>query len=82
MLDEINFADIYVSITVSLLQQINICWCRNNCQYSMPAHPEFKNIPMENYKREILLTFMLADCLYVTHSLNLANVEVISNIQC
>ena len=59
MIAEINVADIYVSITGSLLMHINICWRRGNCQDSMPDHPDFTNTSMRNYKGEILLTVIL-----------------------
>ena len=65
-----------VSANGSLIQRIYIYWCRKNSQHYMLANPDFKNISMENYKREIFPTFMLELRLYVIHSLNWLYVEV------
>ena len=78
----INISDIYVSITESLLHMINISRCRENSLHYMLAHLDFKDNLIDNYKREILPIFMLADGEHITFSLNLVYVEVISNIKC
>ena len=51
-------------------------------QYSLIAHPYFNNISIENYKQEILATFMLTLPVFTTISLNLLYLEVIVNIKC
>ena len=56
-----QISDIYVSITGSLLPQINIRLCRKNSQHSMLAHTDFNDILIENYEQEIFLTFILED---------------------
>ena len=66
----INIAEIYVRTTVSLLQQIHICCYRENIKYYMLAHPDFNNISIDTYKQEILSTFLLANGVYITCSLN------------
>ena len=48
----------------------------------MLDHPDFNNISIDSYKREILNTFMLALHVYVACSLNIVYMEVIANIQC
>ena len=78
----ITISDIYVRTTVYLLQVIYIRWCRGNIQFSMSANSDFKNISMDNYKQELLTQFMLSLCVFVTSSLNILYVEVISKINC
>ena len=70
MLADINVVNIYVSITGSLLPQINICGCRENIQNSTPVHSDFNDILIVTYKREIFPTFMLSGGVYITHPLN------------
>ena len=82
MLSVINVADIYGSTTGFLLTQINIHRGRENSQHYMFAYPCSNNITIDSYKQEMFTTFMLEDCVYITRSLNLTNVKVISNIQC
>ena len=65
MLSEINFTDFYVSTTESLLHIIYFRQCKK-----MSANHYFNHIPMDNYKREILMAFMLELLLYVIGSLN------------
>ena len=48
----------------------------------MLAHPDFKKKTIDNYKQERFMRFMLALCVFVTCSLTLVNVEVITKIQC
>ena len=81
MLDEMSVAGIYVSTTESLLQMIYFCQCGENSKHYMLSHPYLNQISMGNYKREILLTFMLALLVYVIHSLNWIYVEVIAKIK-
>ena len=78
----IKITDIYVSITVFLLQLIYICWDTKNRQYSMLANYDYKNISIENYKREALHAFMLVLCLSVTRSSTLVYLQVKYNIKC
>ena len=47
----------------------------------MLARPDFNNISIGVYKREILMTFLLAEVLYITCLLDLLYVEVIADIQ-
>ena len=82
MLADMHVAKMYVSTIGHLLQIIYFRWCRENSQNYMLAHPNFNHSSMENYKREIFPTFMLALLLYVIHSLNWLYTEVIANIQC
>ena len=70
MLADMHVAKMYVSTIGHLLQIIYFRWCRENSQNYMLAHPNFNHSSMENYKREIFPTFMLALLLYVIHSLN------------
>ena len=67
----IKISDIFVSITVSLLQLIYIIWVRKNTQTYLLPNYNYNNISTKNQKREILQTFMSAFCLYVTSSLTL-----------
>ena len=76
-----KIADIYVRITGYLIQEIIIHQWRINSQYFMLAHI-FPKIIIYTYKREIFLTFMLADGFYITLPLEWVNVEEISKIQC
>ena len=46
----IKIDDIYVSTNGFLLQQINMCWCRENSQHSMLDHTNFNNISIDNNK--------------------------------
>ena len=78
----IKITDIYVSITVFLLQLIYICWDTKNRQYSMLANYDYKNISIENYKWEALHAFMLVLCLSVTRSSTLVYLQVKYNIKC
>ena len=78
----IIISNIYVINTGSLLHMINISWCSKNSQHYMLPHPNVDKISINNYKQEILPTFMLENCVYVTRSLNWVYVELISNIQC
>ena len=64
----IKIDDIYARTTGYLIQHIHVHWCMQNSQHSMFAHPDFNNILIDNYNREILLTFMLADGVYITRS--------------
>ena len=57
----IQIFDIYVRTTRSLLQQINIRWCREIIQRYMLANTDFNNISIDNQKWEILPTLVLAD---------------------
>ena len=75
----IKIEDIYVGTTLSLLQLI-FCRCINNSQHYVLANPDFNNLPIEKYKREMLQTFMSKICLFVTISLTLIYLEVIANI--
>ena len=70
MLPDMNVYEICVSTTGYPIQMIYIFQCKGNSQHSMSYNPDFSNISMENYKREILPTFMLALRLYVIRSLN------------
>ena len=70
MLAEMNVSDVYVSTTGYLLHVIYIRLCRGNSQHSMSVHPDFNNISIDNYKQEILPTFILELHVYVTHLLN------------
>ena len=78
----IKIADIYVGTNESLLQQINIIWCRENSQHSISNLPNFNNTSIDNYKQEKFPTFMLAYGVYITCSLNWVHVGVIANTQC
>ena len=82
MLAGINVSDIYIITTGFLPPQINIHQGRENIQNYMFDFTDYNNISMDSYKQEMFTTFMLEDCVFITCSLNLANVEVISNIQC
>ena len=46
----------------------------------MLALPVFNYISIYTYQQEKLLTFTLADVVYITHTFNLLKVEVIANI--
>ena len=81
MLAEMNIYDIYVSNNVSLLQLIYIRWDRKNIQHSMLFNPEYNNISIDNYKREIFQIFMLELRLYIPYSSTLVYLEVISKIK-
>ena len=78
----IKIVDVYVRTTVSLLQHIDISWCGKNSQHYITAHTDLNKFLIDNYKREIFLTFMLEYCVYVTCSFNYLYLEVIANIQC
>ena len=65
----IKIADIYVSISGYLLQQINIHQCKKNIQHSMLDHLDFNDMSIEPYKREIFPTLLLAYGVYITHRL-------------
>ena len=78
----IQIADIYVSTTGYLLHMINIRQYRLNSQHYLLAHHDSNRISIDNYKRNIFPTFMLADGVYNTRSLNLLYMEVLVNIQC
>ena len=82
MLADMNVSNIYVSKTVSQLYIIYVSWCKINSQNYVSDKPYFNHILMNNYKREILTTFMLALLLYVIRSLNLLYLEILSNIKC
>ena len=77
----IKIYEIYVSTTGSQLQIIYICWFRENIQHSMLDNHNYNNLSIENYKREILPTFMLALHVYFTHSLTLVYLKVIVDNQ-
>ena len=66
----IKNAVIYVSTTASLLQKMNINWCRGNGQYYMLAHPDINYNSIDTYKLEILPIFMLSVFVYINCSLN------------
>ena len=68
--NNIKNSNIYVSTTGSLLQQINISWCRKSNQNYMLTHPDFRKNSIDDYKKANLRTFMLVDCIYATRSLN------------
>ena len=72
----------YVSINAYLLHLTYICWGRQNFHHSMLANSGYNNISIENYNQEIMNIFMLSLRLYVTSSLALVYLEIISNIQC
>ena len=76
----IKLSNIYVSIIFSLLLLMFICWGMENIQHSMLANPEYNNISIDNYYQEIFQTFMLALCVFITHSLTLVYLEVRANI--
>ena len=82
MLAGTNVAKIYVSTNVSLLPQINIHRRRKNSQHYMLAHPDLNDISIDTHKQEIFTIFMVEDYVYITCSLDLVKVEVITNIQC
>ena len=73
---------IYVNTSWSLRPLINICRWNKKGQRSMIANPGNSKILIDNYKWEILMSFKLSFYLFVTSSLNLVYVEVLSNIQC
>ena len=54
---------------------------QNNFQHSMLFNHDYNNISIDNYKREMFQTFMLTLRVYVTYSLTLVYLEVISKIQ-
>ena len=66
----IKISDIYVSTPVYLLQQISLYQGRNNSQHYMLARPDFKNISIDTYRREMFPTFMLIAGVYITCSVN------------
>ena len=70
----IKYANTYVRNNVSQIKKININWCSKNSQQYMLDNPDLKNISIDDYKQEILLTFMLALCAFFTCSLALVNV--------
>ena len=76
----IKIYDIYVRTTGFLLQPIDFFRCKKHSQHSMLANPDFKNILIHYLKQEILQTFMLAFCLYITSSFTIIYLEVIANI--
>ena len=82
LLEEINVSKNCVRTTGSLLQLVDISWCRRNIQHYMSAHTDFINILMENLKQEILPIFLLAGGVYITLLLNWLYLEVIANIKC
>ena len=43
----IKITDIFVGMTESILQQINIHWYKKNNQHYMLAHPDFNNISIK-----------------------------------
>ena len=47
----------------------------------MLANPDYSNISIDDYKWEILQTFKLSFCVYITCPLNLVYHELIANIQ-
>ena len=61
----INIYDLYVIATVDLIQLIKIHCYRKNSQHYMSAHPNFKNISIDNHKQEKLFTFMLTYGVYI-----------------
>ena len=52
------------------IQLINIFRCRVNNQHSMLANHYYNNASIKNYKSEILPTFMLELCAFVTSLFN------------
>ena len=78
----IRISNIYVSIHMYILKFLYICWVRENVQHSMLSKPDYKNISIDKYYQVILQTFMLSLCVFVTRSLILVYLKVISNIQC
>ena len=52
------------------IQLINIFWYKKNSQHSMLANHYYNNTSIKKYKSEILPTFMLELCAFVTSSLN------------
>ena len=56
--------------TWSVLQLINIQWCSMNSQHSNLSNPYYKYLSIDNYKQDILPTFMLSLCVFFTGSLN------------
>ena len=72
----IKIPDIYVSITVPLLQIIYTNRDRENIQHYMLDNTNYNNISTNNYKQEIFPTFMLALNVHVTNSLTLVYMEV------
>ena len=77
---KIKIDEIYVSITVCILQLIYISWGRKNSQNSMLDNTEYNHISTDKYYQEILQEFMLALYVYVTLSLTLAYLDAIDNI--
>ena len=73
----IKIGDVYVSITVYLLQIIYICLGSGNRQHQMLANPEYNNISVDNYYQDILQIFL-------KNFLNMSplHILVIYNIQC
>ena len=80
MLAEIIAVKIYVRTIGSMIYIIYFRRCRGNSKHYMSANPYFNHISMDNYKPEIMPTFMLAFILYFLCSLNWLYAEVISNI--
>ena len=82
----IKINDIYVSINASLFDYIYISiyirWGRKHIQHSMLSHPAHNNISINNYYQERLQTFMLSEWLFITRSLNILYLEVITNFPC
>ena len=78
----IQFPDIYVSINVYLLQDINTQrWSLNN-QYCMLDFPVVHHVSIGTYIQEILPIFMLEYGVYIILQFNLGTVEVLANIGC
>ena len=48
----------------------------------MLSNTDYNKVSIDNRKQEILMTFMFALNLYVTSSLTLVYLELISKIQC
>ena len=61
----IKTADIYVRITVSVLQIIHICWGKKNSQYYMLDSPEYKEIlSWQLLLRIIVEIYFISMCIY------------------
>ena len=59
LLAKINVADIYVSTAGYKLQLIYICQFKNIGQQYRLANPDYNNISIDKYRREILPTVMV-----------------------
>ena len=66
----LNASGIYGSTTLYLLQMITFYLLRINSRHYVLDHPYLNYNSIDNYKREISLTFMLEYCVYITRSLN------------